>query len=457
MMDSRESCPAGWDPAELLSYLEGELGPYDVRRLEDHLRTCIFCFKELESLRKVDLLLKRYPDSFHPEEEALYQYASTGGDSPKNIESHILSCPSCKEEVEVLREIIRLGGSGPAFKTTLPPALAQEFERIHGPVRATKAEGLWASWWRKLWDLPKSLPILTLGTAAAALVIAILSVPLWETFKTVPPPGARNEPAISGEKPDESLSRARHTEPAMEKASPAAAGEARNQRSDRQRSVDTDKKTREIERVIVDEYSIDDRPKPSALPGLALQSRKEKQYPAAGLAPEQKRKREFAFPTPLPKEQNDSEGPARLEDATGRMKESDGQRIEKQTSNAGSLSGRGSNVTGKIPVEVIIIDALGRDLESALFVPPADERYSYFRGRSASGPDKAAPELSEERQDGHIIIIKVEGEGVLYRLRGRMFSRDSNAAEKTVSVEGVTEENLGQQIQALVSALVKDN
>ena len=109
MVDSSEQCREGWDPSELLAYLEGDLSIGVRRELEQHLRICEACSSELESLRLVDSMLTDHPQVFHPDEEVLYRYVSAGQDDERRVSAHLETCEQCREDAAILREMVTIG------------------------------------------------------------------------------------------------------------------------------------------------------------------------------------------------------------------------------------------------------------------------------------------------------------------------------------------------------------
>ena len=106
MTHSKEGCPDGWDPAELLAYLEEDVGPSTRAAVEEHLKGCAICSDELDSLRKWDALLREHPESFHPDPEDLYRLVSHDEDPGGHTKNHVESCRDCTEAVQLLREML---------------------------------------------------------------------------------------------------------------------------------------------------------------------------------------------------------------------------------------------------------------------------------------------------------------------------------------------------------------
>jgi len=64
MTHSPNVCPEGWEAAQLLAFIERNLEPDVERDLARHLQECRVCALELESLRRLDSLLRRTPRPF---------------------------------------------------------------------------------------------------------------------------------------------------------------------------------------------------------------------------------------------------------------------------------------------------------------------------------------------------------------------------------------------------------
>jgi len=186
---SVNECREGRYPALLLDYVEGKLAATQVRQLEDHLKLCSYCRAELESLRRVDALLKKHKDAFHPDEEELYRFAAQGHDPRGEVSSHLQQCEDCREAADLLREMVSIGAEIPTTPPEMPSSLrsrlglprpsARVLTGQDRPVRERLSD---------LFRLPFRAPALSLGTAAAILIIAAVSVPMWKAFKEVPAP-----------------------------------------------------------------------------------------------------------------------------------------------------------------------------------------------------------------------------------------------------------------------------
>jgi hypothetical protein len=465
MTDPRESCPEGWDPAELLAYLEGDLEPIEERKLEEHLKTCTVCSSELGSLRKLDRLLRRHPESFHPEKEELFRLAIAGDDRPERLEAHVVSCPTCQEELEILREMIELRESSSVEATPLPPALAHEFRRIHQSgvkeERSDKLSQQLLGLWHRLFAIPSSLPLLTLGTAAAVVIIAVLAVPLWKTYQEQPipesvavpaPPASRpaTPPGIAGQAaPQEEgaplgMSQDSSKYKKSEEEEPRAF-EAGNKQTYGKREAGESHVPRSVEGLLKEKA----RTGVSPLLGKA-------ESPVGAPAPARQRADAPSEVHPGSVSSSPSES-SQARDKTSAVVKGDRRRHEKKASPAKPAQ-LAVPETAKTSVEVRIVNAQGHDMEGITFVPPSNMHFAFHREIEAREKERAPAELGAAALDDHRprgrIIIKVTEEGGDYDLEGQFFLASSTAPDKIVKIERVTKENLTRSIQDLVSSLV---
>jgi len=96
-------------PSLILPYLEGELNKQETSLVEEHIRECPTCGRELKELETLILQLKGNPEAFcpSPEEIVLYARGAMGPKSEKAglIEEHLRICPLCQEEVALIKEV----------------------------------------------------------------------------------------------------------------------------------------------------------------------------------------------------------------------------------------------------------------------------------------------------------------------------------------------------------------
>lgn len=194
MTGSQEKCPGGFDPTLLLTYLEGGLERSLKKEVEEHLKGCPFCSEQLQIMARMDSLLSSHPEAFHPNEEELYRLVAAGEDQDGLIEDHLETCSRCRAETDALREHLFREKAVSCAEASLPAYLAAELDRAY-PVESAR---------RRTWTtLPASVghwladafrrPILAMGTAAALLLVAVLVIPMWKTFKNIPHPARQSE------------------------------------------------------------------------------------------------------------------------------------------------------------------------------------------------------------------------------------------------------------------------
>ena len=206
MRDEEKKCPKKWNQAQLLAYIEGDMDNSARGELETHLKNCEICASELESLQKMDILLKHNSDVFHPDEQQLYQYVTGDEDPGGEIALHLEGCENCREDVALLREIISARSDASTEIPAIPQSLLRKIGQLHpvvAPQGKLKSLYLTAS---EFISAPLRLPSLALGTAAAVIVLVIISVPLWQSYHMVPRPDSG--PAIQespAQKPSESV------------------------------------------------------------------------------------------------------------------------------------------------------------------------------------------------------------------------------------------------------------
>lgn len=138
---------------ELLPWLlNGSLDEGEHREVLEHLKTCEDCSRELAETRDAGILHQA-----HPEADQLRAYLDGGEELPtaerETIRAHLLACPSCQEDLSLLRESWeRLGATDGATR-----------EHAAGDAGATVLVGPWgARQWRRL-------------ALAASLVAALLA------------------------------------------------------------------------------------------------------------------------------------------------------------------------------------------------------------------------------------------------------------------------------------------
>lgn len=188
----------------LLAYLEGLLQDESLVEMEDHLRHCEACRRELEELKETDAMLDQAAArvlmaqvSICPQEEELESLARDPGElapaTRKTLEAHLLRCAACGEAVQALKRFqAEYGDTSQAFREesrTLPEAVrdaVREEYRTWGSV----------PWWRRLAD---SLGPPRLAWAAAVVLVLFmgLGIMAWLHGSTGPSGGKKEELALN--------------------------------------------------------------------------------------------------------------------------------------------------------------------------------------------------------------------------------------------------------------------
>ena len=82
------------------AYIERDMDNSARGELEAHLKSCEICASEVESIRKMDVLLKHHSDIFHPDEQQLYRYVTAREDAGWRNRKHMWkTCENCQEDV----------------------------------------------------------------------------------------------------------------------------------------------------------------------------------------------------------------------------------------------------------------------------------------------------------------------------------------------------------------------
>lgn len=451
MTHSKEGCPEGWDPAELLAYLEEDVGPSTRAAVEEHLKGCAICSDELDSLRKWDALLREHPESFHPDPEDLYRLVSRGEDPAGHTKKHVESCRDCTEAVHLLREMLSTQAEAPEPSQVIPGSLVSKLEELYRiPGRASHREPL-SSFFHRLLGIRFRLPVLALGTAAAAVIIVVLVMPA--KLPEHPQPGAVA--------PAEAPRRSSGPEQA-----PSATDQLRL----------SDEQTRE-KRSPDQTGMIKESPAQPSLPPRSLPlvqgrvSEPETDRAEGGLlesAPGKTSKlRSFAAPaTPESQLEKKIAPPLATDDIKSKTKLDLG---------AGGLAKPGPRVaklhrgTG-VPISVQIVDSAGHLVPGLRFVPPrtVDSRFSFSgptsREENVAGriqmksEDRSAPAtVAENEAAGYLVVVTVKESQGVYDLEARLFrgpSTQKEAPTSTINAQNVSKEDLQSRIGDLVFSLL---
>lgn len=189
-MTESVTCPQGWESSQLLAHIEGNLDPATEEQLLRHIDTCPVCMQELHAIKRMDALLRECPESFHPEEEALFRFAIQGNDPNASISRHVDSCAECGKTVETY---LQMHGLKKVMPDTVPLPQALEDARLKGiPSVDSEIPKTWSESLREIFSRLFTIPTLALGTAAAAILLTVLIIPLWQhlhknTLRTLAP------------------------------------------------------------------------------------------------------------------------------------------------------------------------------------------------------------------------------------------------------------------------------
>lgn len=193
MNDEEFLCPQGWDESELLAYLEGDSAPETALRLIEHLDSCPACTGAMKRLRLVRDLLESAPDAFHPSAEEIYWFALNGADPDSLLAEHMEGCESCRREASALKDTL---WAMDIPEATMPASLEKIIDYEYPAARSAWVNRLL----ERLSQLTSALmrrPLLAVSTAAAALILAVLIVPMWRTQQIagIRPQQVTQEPA----------------------------------------------------------------------------------------------------------------------------------------------------------------------------------------------------------------------------------------------------------------------
>ncbi len=84
--------------------------PDEISRIEDHLKDCEMCSKELDNLKLLETAIKAEKDNLRdavapcPSPEALFEFAM--GEENDVIQGHLKLCSACAEELSLIRELV---------------------------------------------------------------------------------------------------------------------------------------------------------------------------------------------------------------------------------------------------------------------------------------------------------------------------------------------------------------
>ncbi len=497
MTDSEFICPKGREVSDLLAYVEGDLDASTREGLEEHLKLCRACSEEVASLRRTALLLRNHPESLHPGEVELHRFVSSGEDPAGSIAAHIAWCEDCKEDVRILEEMLSVSQESPAQRHPMPQALIDELKEIYPPgERADLLQPL-SAFLRGLLSQSFRLPVLAMGTAAAVLIIVVVSIPMWRTYKdsavplltgpareAVHPEGmpapreagkrfstdepdrrhasvaGRPEPHIHRqESPTDESSRPRASMKDKEREHTAAPGVLRKPSSVKEETfgmeIPPPKAPAEI--VPSPEETRSTVDKVSAGPqSESKTSRKSTRRRAHVVSRGEARPQKFSVQELIPETHEVGRLKARKIPAPGPGARQS--RIDTTTVPRGG--------TAKGPVRVRIIDRDGRAVPWLRFEPPEDFEYEGFddavEPRQEAGavlrsvPNETKPQtLKEKDAEGLLVLIRVDTSKSLYDVRAELYEPGSDQAIKTIEAFGISRGEMEKRIKSIVSSLLK--
>lgn len=156
----------------LLPYLEDMLSHEDRSTVEAHLQDCPDCSNELKEIGETTTFLRTHKEIFCPELWELYDYCQTGTDPDGRLAKHLEECPWCREAVA--------GCAGCTQDTEMPRTLRDAVEGHYGTKPLSAAVRVAENWFAAIARQVSSLfrmPVLALGTVAAAVLIVVVFYP----------------------------------------------------------------------------------------------------------------------------------------------------------------------------------------------------------------------------------------------------------------------------------------
>lgn len=457
MNDPEFTCPHGRDAEELLAYVEGRLDEEGRRDLEEHLDSCGPCAEEVASLRRMDGLLRQYPDSFHPREDELYRFVHSGEDTGGLIASHLQWCTDCSEDVEILREMLTQGRAAPEGSHRAPESLLQSLDRRFGREKKPGSLDLLLGFFRGLLKHPFRLPTLALGTGAAVIIIAMVTVPYLRTGKMAPAleklapledRGATEMEGVPAVREEESVAGEIAAKQYPAKAAPVLKGRGPKDAL----PVYAPKPTGTLKRDAKDEIPAS-RDKFKALKRVRQpDALSQTQEP---LKSRKKPARRLSAPrAPEPAVPGKTKRPAIVVGSSEARRDLETSPPREESTQA---------------VTVRIVDAQGRPIPWLRLEPPKDLDGAGFRVQDAEEAKKetlverqsAVPKMrfraAEDRDTrSKHILIRVDKKNERYDLKAQLFEPSSRRARKTIKAFGVPREDVEKRIRVIVSELLTE-
>ncbi|MFH1117520.1 MAG: zf-HC2 domain-containing protein [Pseudomonadota bacterium] len=489
-------CPKGREVSDLPAYVEGDLDASAREVLEEHLKLCRACSEEVASLRRMILLLRGRPESLHPDEVELHNFVSHGEDPAGRIAAHLAWCEDCREDIRMLEEMLSVSGGTQADRNVMPQALVDGLKEVYPSRERAGLPTPLSALLKGLLSQPFRAPVLALGTAAALLVIAVVSVPMWRTYKDTAVPlltlpdrdAVHTDVAPAPREPQEKLfSDARGRKPAPVEGMSVP-------RENLEKSLVDGLRTRaEAVKEKKSEYTIaaEDRRKPAPVEaGIVKREIAAPKAPAA-IVPSSGRDRSAVekISSEMRRETKMTKKPAlRHPDAVSRgivrPNEFSARESAPEVHGVGRLKAmkrppadprpsridtgtavRGGSLKG--PVTIRVVDHTGRSIPWLRLEPPAEpadgvrfeeaEETSDDVGptpRSLPGAGEPQP-LKERDAEGPLVLIRVDTSKDLYDVGAELFEPGSNRAVKTIEAFGIRRSDIEKRIQAIVSSILK--
>lgn len=169
------------DAGQLLAYLEGDLDDETRRELERHVGECPVCSSEIEILRQADLVLKRHPEVFHPDEAEVFRFASEGVSREPAVDVHLRSCEECGKAALAMADWIVSDAHKMNRTVRIPDTLIRRLDRLYAKEAGHRS---FSELIVELVRVPFRAPALALSTVAALVVVAVFAVPVWRSLET---------------------------------------------------------------------------------------------------------------------------------------------------------------------------------------------------------------------------------------------------------------------------------
>jgi hypothetical protein len=426
------ACQDGWESSQVLAYVEGEMPEPESRNFVQHLRNCAACSAEVESFRELSRLLKSHPESFHPAAAKLYEFISTGSDPDGWISDHVASCSECRADVELVRHIGEVEFETPGMSRAMPTSLVEKMQALYRlPTHSVQTKTLMSRLAEKFGIYPMRLPVLALGTAAAALLVAVLVTPLFTTFRSISqestPPEEKVVPPAGSPMP-------------LTKEHPAGLGASRKREMhENQPAAEVSMPKKRTAPVPEErEQAAQSKPASKGITRRAEQFRSNVRRPDSSTSPE-KPSQEAPAATPLKDLSRSGQSDAPLP-ASPRV-----------------FSPK------RIPVAVEILDSRDAAVPRMKFIVPKglSETYEFSHVRDRAQDEMMGPVNPEKTPGktttkGLLIRFQLTVSGEFFDVRGELFERGATHPTKSLTVTKVGKEELSNQISSIAANLLLD-